>query len=251
MLKRHALSLLALATALFGCPAPSAETTVATEIGDDALVIEATADEDVTWNARLQLKGAPPGEYLLFISDTRPTSLAEIDGRDLSTCKRTACNTPGLGRLEDRVLVTRGEDIALNGYSGKAKGVFATVVRRGASPDILQAVGGIIEVEGGGGCGNPNPPELKSSALDAGRVLAIPPVGADAGDGDDGGGDAGANEAPSCEELKTQIDACTNISQPTKDGFLGVCAEFSAECRACLDNVLCGVTEQCDPACGK
>jgi hypothetical protein len=51
--------------------------------------------------------------------------------------------------------------------------------------------------------------------------------------------------------MKTEIDACDNISQETKDAFSKVCAGFSEDCRACLDGTLCGVTEQCDPLCKK
>jgi hypothetical protein len=65
------------------------------------------------------------------------------------------------------------------------------------------------------------------------------------------GSDDGDADAPSCEELQTQIDACTNISQNGKDSLGPFCATASAACRSCLDGKLCGTTEQCDPACGK
>lgn len=57
--------------------------------------------------------------------------------------------------------------------------------------------------------------------------------------------------APSCEDLQTQINACKNMSQSAKDSLGPFCAKASEECRACLDGKLCGVTESCDPACGK
>jgi hypothetical protein len=62
---------------------------------------------------------------------------------------------------------------------------------------------------------------------------------------------SGAKAAPSCADLQSQLNACTNISQSTKDKFAGFCATAADACRSCLDGNLCGVTEQCDPACGK
>ncbi len=56
---------------------------------------------------------------------------------------------------------------------------------------------------------------------------------------------------PTCAQLQTQINACTNISQAGKDLLGPFCATASDACRSCLDGQLCGVTEQCDPQCGK
>jgi hypothetical protein len=55
--------------------------------------------------------------------------------------------------------------------------------------------------------------------------------------------------AASCATLQGQIDACTNVPASTKESFGPFCAAASAACRACLDQNLCGVTEQCDPLC--
>ncbi|MDB4944232.1 MAG: hypothetical protein JWP97_3766 [Labilithrix sp.] len=56
---------------------------------------------------------------------------------------------------------------------------------------------------------------------------------------------------PSCSDLQTQINGCSNISQGTKDSFGAFCGSVSTACRSCLDGDLCGVTEQCDSVCGK
>ncbi len=68
--------------------------------------------------------------------------------------------------------------------------------------------------------------------------------------GDD---DDSAAGGPSCAELKTQVDACTTLSQSFKDSFLTTCAEprITAACRSCLNGKVCGVTENCDRVCGK
>jgi hypothetical protein len=57
--------------------------------------------------------------------------------------------------------------------------------------------------------------------------------------------------APTCEQLQSQIDGCSNLPQTAKDSLGPFCAKASEACRSCLDGKLCGVTEQCDPACGK
>ncbi len=58
-----------------------------------------------------------------------------------------------------------------------------------------------------------------------------------------------AKAAPSCADLQKQLNGCTTIKQSTKDSFGTFCGASSEACRSCLDGVLCGVTEQCDPQC--
>ena len=67
----------------------------------------------------------------------------------------------------------------------------------------------------------------------------------------DGGPADGGKSAPTCNALQTQLDACSNVSQPAKDQLARFCATASEACRSCLDGTLCGTTEQCDPLCGK
>ncbi len=57
--------------------------------------------------------------------------------------------------------------------------------------------------------------------------------------------------APTCAQLQTQINACATVSKFLKDNFAATCAPLSEACRACVDGVVCGITEQCDGACGK
>ena len=67
------------------------------------------------------------------------------------------------------------------------------------------------------------------------------------------GPSSSATSAPTCAQLQTQINACPNFSQADKDSLGPFCASPRATdaCRSCLDGHLCGVTEQCDPQCGK
>ena len=60
-----------------------------------------------------------------------------------------------------------------------------------------------------------------------------------------------AASAPTCSQLQTQLDACPNLATADKSHFAPFCATTSDACRACLDNHLCGVTEQCDSQCSK
>ena len=66
-------------------------------------------------------------------------------------------------------------------------------------------------------------------------------------------GTSSSSAAPTCAQLQTQINACPNFSQADKDSLGPFCASPRATdaCRSCLDGHLCGVTEQCDPQCGK
>ena len=69
--------------------------------------------------------------------------------------------------------------------------------------------------------------------------------------GDSGNAVDSGKTPPTCAQLQTQINACTNISQSGKDALGPFCATASDACRSCLDGTLCGVTSQCDPQCGK
>lgn len=60
--------------------------------------------------------------------------------------------------------------------------------------------------------------------------------------------------APSCDELLTEYKTCQPVrTQGQLDTFNSFCASprASDSCRSCLKGKLCGVTESCDPACGK
>jgi hypothetical protein len=67
------------------------------------------------------------------------------------------------------------------------------------------------------------------------------------------GTSSSSTTAPTCAQLQAQIDACPGFSQADKDSLGPFCASARATdaCRSCLDGHLCGVTEQCDPQCGK
>src|SRR5262249_4738153 len=143
----------------------------------------------------------------------------------------------------------------ISGSGATAPSFFAVLVRRGAAPVEPLTVGGFVDLEGGGGgCGGtPDPPTVKTTTL-GGAPPITKATSTDASDAGADASDAGLEASklvPSCENLKAQIDACDKISQDAKDSMPAFCAGVSEACRACLDGTLCGVTEQCDPVCGK
>lgn len=239
---------IALVAVLAGCPQPEASAPFDATFEVDALVLEGRAEESSSWGADVKIEGAPEGEYLLFALAERPTSLAGLTGLDLSSCTPSTCSdVAGLGELASRVKLDAPGTVRLSAYNVRSGSdetrFFFVAIRRGAPTNDRLKVTGRVSMNAGGPCsGNPEPPSIVTSSLDGAPPIVEPAAG-------DAGTDA--STAPSCDVLQAQVDACTTLSQNSKDTFPTFCSSISAGCRACLDGVLCGVTEQCDSLCGK
>ena len=108
-------------------------------------------------------------------------------------------------------------------------------------------------------CASPRATDACRSCIDGHLCVATEQCDLQCGKSKDGGsaGDSGAVDsgkpAPTCAQLQAQINACPGFTQAQKDQLGPFCASPTATdaCRSCLDGNLCGVTEQCDPQCGK
>lgn len=152
---------------LAGCSPPYGSSDVKTTMNGRARLISAEADQDLTWTGSFKIENAPKGEYLLFFSETRPSSPVNLAGFDLATCKDT-CEVPGLGRLGSRATSDGTSNVELSGSSGFADDAdhqYYVIVRRGEEL-APAAVTGRIGVEGGSACTNPDGPELSYDDLE-------------------------------------------------------------------------------------
>lgn len=133
------------------------------------------ADEEQGWYASFTIEAAPPGEYAVFSSPTRPTSLAGLADLDLASCTASSWSAPGLGTFDERVELDASGRLKVGGWSGaNTSKNFFVLVRRGPALDAPLTVRSLVTIEGNAGCGgsNPDPPSRATSSLDG-----APPLG--------------------------------------------------------------------------
>ena len=166
----------AIASLLIGlaaCPAPSAGASIGGTLKQDAIVFEGSAPVAHSWSAQLVIEDAPPGDYFVFQSFTRPSSLAELAGFQPEDCaSQSVCSVPGLGGYAGRARLDASARVSLPvSMTPAALRTFYAVVRRAPSaapPADAPSevfVKATIHVSGGGGCGDPDPPDVRVEAL--------------------------------------------------------------------------------------
>lgn len=98
---------------------------------------------------------------------------------------------------------------------------------------------------------------VRKGAVLVACVLALAACSGGGGDAGSGDGNGSADGAPTCDDLQVEANGCKTSTQGEKDQFAQVAAtcksqaRFTADCRKCLSGKICGVTESCDPLCGK
>lgn len=160
---RSLVSAIVFAAGLVACSPGSASAKDTFESNDDGIVIEATSDGGkLEWSNVLRVTRAEVGEWYLFTSPVRPTSLAGVKDFDVekSCGTQEACEVPGVGSYAGRSVLTAPGPVILRS-TASSENLYLTLVRRGGPPPTLATVEILVDVEDyAGGC-NPDAPKLR------------------------------------------------------------------------------------------
>jgi len=160
---------------LLACSQPSNYADVEGTLVGDSLVFDASSgDGEQAWSVDLVIENAPPGEYLVFESSERPTSIAALASFTPAECG-AECVVPGLGRYAGKDTHTISGRLAIRSeqsdYTDRRSFVLvrralSTTPLAGVLPDLPVKARVLISAASGGcGGGNPDSPGVTSHPL--------------------------------------------------------------------------------------
>ena len=135
----------------------------------DALVFDASSgDGEQAWTVDLVIENAPPGEYFVFESAERPTSIAALASFKPADCG-AECVVPGLGHYAGKDTHTILSRLSIRSkQTDYTHQRFFVLARRALNttplPD-LPVKARVVIAAANGGCGNPDSPDVTTQPL--------------------------------------------------------------------------------------